>query len=63
MCIRDRSKAVTNYEHEVAENEKKREIYILRKGFLKRFVNEFKKKNIYKDSSDFINKRLKKTGV
>ena len=57
------SKAVTNYEHEVVENEKKREIYILRKQYLKKFVNEFKKKNIYKDSSDFINKRIKKTGV
>ena len=57
------SKAVTNYEHEVTENEKKREIYILRKQYLKKFVNEFKKKNIYKDSSDFINKRIKKTGV
>ena len=57
------SKAVTNYEYEVEENEKKREIYILRREYLKRFVNEFKKKNIYKDSSDFINKRIKKTGV
>ena len=57
------SKAVTNYEYEVTENEKKREIYILRRTYLKKFVNEFKKKNIYRDSSDFINKRLKKTGV
>ncbi len=57
------SKAVTNYEYEVAENEKKREIYILRRTYLKKFVNEFKKKNIYTKSSDFITKRLKKTGV
>ncbi len=57
------SKAVTNYEYEVAENEKKREIYILRREYMKRFVNEFKKKNIYTESSDFITKRLKKTGV
>ena len=57
------SKAVTNFEYEVEENEKKREIYILRNQYLKKFVNEFKKKNIYTDSSDFINKRLKKTGV
>ena len=57
------SKAVTNYEYEVAENEKKREIYILRSTYLKKFVNEFKKKNIYTKSSDFITKRLKKTGV
>ena len=57
------SKAVTNFEHEVAENEKKREIYILRNQYLKKFVNEFKKKNLYTESSDFINKRIKKTGV
>ena len=57
------SKAVTNFEYEVEENEKKREIYVLRNQYLKKFVNEFKKKNIYKDSSDFITKRLKKTGI
>ena len=57
------SKAITNFEYEVEENEKKREIYLLRSTYLKRFVNEFKKKNIYTESSDFITKRLKKTGV
>ena len=31
------SKAITNYEHEVAENENKREIYLLRRGYFKRF--------------------------
>tara|TARA_B100001250_G_scaffold413077_1_gene446040 strand:+ start:2965 stop:3636 length:672 start_codon:yes stop_codon:yes gene_type:complete len=57
------SKAILNYEHEVAENEKKREIYILKQAFFFRFVEEFKKQNLYGKSSDFINKRLKKTGV
>ena len=57
------SKAITNFEYEVEENEKKREIYLLRRTYLKRFVNEFKKKNIYTESSDFITKKLKKTGV
>ena len=57
------SKPITNYEHELAENEKKREIYILRKGYFNRFVDEFKLQNLYSESSDFINKRLKKTGV
>ena len=57
------SKAITNFEYEVEENEKKREIYLLRSTYLKRFVNEFKKKNIYTESSDFINQRLKTTGV
>jgi hypothetical protein len=54
---------ITNYEHELAENEKKREIYILRRSYFNRFVEEFKQQNLYSESSDFINKRLKKTGV
>ncbi len=57
------SKSITNYEHEVAINEKKREIYILRKTYFRRFINDFKKKNLYTESSDFITKRLKKTGI
>ena len=57
------SKAVTNFEYEVEKNEEKREIYILRNQYLKKFVNEFKKKNIYTESSDFITQRLKKTGI
>ena len=57
------STPITNYEHELVENEKKREIYILRKGYFNRFVEEFKQQNLYSESSDFITKRLKKTGV
>ena len=57
------SKSVTNYEYELEENEKKREIHLLRSTYLKRFVNEFKKNNLYTESSDFISKRLKKTGI
>ena len=57
------SKGVTNYEYEVSENEKKREIYILRRAYFKRFVDEFKKGNIYSRSSDFNTTRLKKTGI
>ncbi len=57
------SKSITNYDHEVAENEKKREIYILRKAYFRRFVDEFKKGNVYSRSSDFITTRLKKTGI
>tara|TARA_B100000427_G_C15461588_1_gene574320 strand:+ start:647 stop:1318 length:672 start_codon:yes stop_codon:yes gene_type:complete len=57
------SKSVTNYEYELEENEKKREIHLLRSTYLKRFVNEFKKNNLYTESSDFISKRIKKTGI
>jgi len=57
------SSSVTNYEYEVSENEKKREIFILKRTFFTRFVEEFKTNNLYKDSSDFISKRLKKVAV
>ena len=56
------SKAVTAYEHEVAENEKKREIYILKKSFFVPFIEEFKTRNLYsKKSTGFISNRLKET--
>ena len=57
------SKPVLNYDHEIQENEKKREIYILKKRFFFKFVEEFKKQSLYSDSSDFLSKRLKRTGV
>ena len=57
------SKPVTNFEHEVNENEKRREVYILRKSYLRRFVDDFKKKNLYTKSSDFISQRIKKTSI
>ena len=57
------SKSVTNFEHELAENEKRREVYILRKSYLRRFVDDFKKKNLYTKSSDFISQRIKKTSI
>ena len=57
------SKAVTAYEHEVAENESKREIYILKQDYFEVFVEEFKQGNLYSDSTGFISKRLKQTQV
>ncbi len=57
------SKSITNYDHEIIENEKKREIYLLKPAVFNKFVEEFKSRNLYKESSDFINKRLKKTAI
>ena len=58
------SRPVTNQEYEVTENEKKREIFVLKSSYLVRFVEDFKTSNLYNsDCSDFITKRLKKTGV
>ena len=43
---------------------KRKDIYtFLKKDFFFKFVEEFKKQNMYSKSSDFISKRLKKTGV
>lgn len=57
------ARPVTEFEYEQTENEKKREIYILKPQFLDTFVEEFKKASLYKKSSDFVSNRLKKTGV
>lgn len=57
------SRPVSVYEHEYRLNESKREIYILKKRYLNSFVNDFKKKNKYNISSDFISSRLKRTSI
>ena len=57
------SRAITAYEYEERENDKRREIYLLKPSYIPTFIKEFKKANNYKKSSDFINSRLKKTGV
>lgn len=44
------------------ENEKKREIYLLKPAYLQSFVDDFRKRNLYKKSGDYINQRLKQTG-
>ena len=52
---------VTIVEHYTAENEKKREIYLLKPTFLTAFVDEFRKYNLYKKSGNYITQQLKKT--
>ena len=42
-------------------NEKKREIYLIKGTYIQSFVNDFRKQNTYKKSSDYINKRLKQS--
>ena len=53
---------ISAYEHEEKENEKRREIWILKERYVERFVDEFKASNFYKESSDFISLHTKKTG-
>jgi hypothetical protein len=56
-------RAVTIFEYEEEENEKKREIYLLKPRYLDAFLTDFRKTNLYSKSSDFVNNRLKRTGV
>ena len=53
---------VTAVEHHTKENNKKREIYLLKPQYFRGFVNDFKKNNLYKKSDNFISQRLKSTG-
>jgi len=57
------SHPVNALEHEERKNNSYREIYVLKDNYLGQFVDEFRQQNNYKKSSDFISKRLKKTGV
>lgn len=52
---------VTNYEYEVRENEKKREIYILRNEYLDQFLDDSRALMLYTDSSEYINELLIRT--
>ena len=54
---------VSLYDYEYRLNESKREIYILKKRYLTSFVNDFKRKNNYSVSSDFISNKLKRTAI
>jgi len=53
---------VTIAEWFTEENEKKREIYLLKPSYVQSFVDDFRKQNLYKKSGNYINQRLKATG-
>jgi hypothetical protein len=48
-------------DHETKENEKKREIYLLKPQYLNDFVSEFRKTNLYKKSTSFVSTDLKQS--
>mgnify|MGYP005747277425 FL=1 len=52
---------ITVAENMYAENEKKREIFLLKPRYFRDFVEDFKKQNIYKKSGSYIQQRLKET--
>ena len=53
---------VTVAEQFYRDNEKKREIYLLKPAFFQSFVDDFRKQNLYKKDANYISQRLKKTG-
>ena len=57
----DTVRGVTYYEYEVKENEKKRNIFVLRSEYLQQFLNDIRNEMTYKRSSQFINDKLIRT--
>ena len=55
--------AVTHHEWETRENDKRRNIYILRTRYLREFIEEMKLQLPYKKSTDTISMTLKKSAV
>ena len=51
---------VTVAEHFTRENEKKREIYLLKQIYFQSFIRDFKKQNQYKPSDKLLNQRIKR---
>ncbi len=52
------ARAVSNFEHEISENEKKREINVLRNGYLSIFINDLRDVVKYDKSSGYITNNL-----
>ena len=50
--------AVSNYEYETIENEKKREIELMKPQYLQQFLNDMRNIMYYEDSSSTVNPRL-----
>lgn len=57
--IRNQQKDITNYEYEVSENEKKRQILLLRPEYLGVFISDMKNIMKYDKSSDYIDSKTK----
>ena len=53
--------AVSNYEYETIRNEEKRNIYVLKRGFLQQFLDDFRAIMIYDPSSQRVSKSVVKT--
>lgn len=56
------TRRVTNLDQAIRENDAKRQIYVLKPIYLQSFVTEFRKQNLYSESSNYISSTLKQTG-
>lgn len=54
-------RGLTNYEYEVRENDKKRQIYVLKNEYLEQFLDDSRALMLYTDSSEYINELLIRT--
>ena len=52
---------ITNYEYETRLNDEKRNIFILREGYLQQFLNDIREIMTYDESSEFIDERTAQT--
>jgi hypothetical protein len=52
---------VTNYEYESLRNEEKRQIYILKQGYLQQFLNDMRVIMNYERSSQYVDNKLIRT--
>jgi len=52
---------VTNYEYEVRLNNQKRQVYLLKPGYLQLYLNDMRRIMRYEKSSQYLNKKLAAT--
>ena len=52
---------ISNYEYETRLNDEKRNIFVLRQGYLQEFVNDFRDIMTYKQSSEFVSANMAQT--
>lgn len=57
------TKAVTNLDYAIKENDLQREIYLLKPRYIQQFVESFKKQSFYSKSTNYVDSQLKKAGV
>ena len=61
VAIEDPVASVSNYLYETLRNEEKRNIYVLKRGFLQQFLDDFRSIMIYDPSSQRVSKSVIKT--